>query len=126
MIKYLFAGPGLAHLRAYAVVTFLACVAYGGLFLALGLCFRNPGIPGLIVFGWESATPFLPPLLQRVSVIRYLRALLPIPLDEGPFAILGEPPASWVAWVYLLLFAAASLWVAAFRIRRFELSSSTD
>src|SRR4051812_42796700 len=50
---YFFGGAGTGQLLGYFGVTFLACIGYGAVFLILGLFFRNPIIPGLVLYGWE-------------------------------------------------------------------------
>ena len=98
---FLFHGPGLGHLGAYLLVTFLACVGYGAVFLFFGFFFKSPAMPALAVFGWEGIHFLLPPLLKQVSVIHYLQSLCPVPVSEGPLAILSDAPAPWVSVVGL-------------------------
>src|SRR5262245_43592187 len=64
-------GQGLSQLVAYLFVTFLACIGYGALFLLMGLYFRNPMIPAVVILGWESIIFLLPPLLKKFSVVYY-------------------------------------------------------
>ena len=66
------AGPGWGNWRWYLVVTALACVGYGAVFLTVGLMFRNPMIPAAVVMVWEAINGFLPELLQKIQ-----RDLLP-------------------------------------------------
>lgn len=114
-------GPPLRSALTYLGVTALACVGYGALFLAVGLFFRNPVIPALVVYGWEWINFLLPPLLKKISVIHYLHSLVPVPVNEGPFAVVGEPTPAWISMLGLLLFTAAVLTVAGARIRRMEI-----
>ena len=51
--RFFFAGPGLGQLLTYAGITVLACIGYGAFFLVVGLFFRNPIIPALVLYGWE-------------------------------------------------------------------------
>ena len=51
--RFFFDGPGLGQLLTYAGVTMLACIGYGAFFLFIGLFFRNPIIPALVMYGWE-------------------------------------------------------------------------
>lgn len=120
-MRFFFQGPGLGHLVAYLGVTSLACLGYGAVFLALGLLFRNPVLPAFAVMGWEFIHFLLPPLLKRLSVIHYLKGLLPFPLGEGPFAVLVELPGAWTSLFGLLLLSAAVLVFAGWRVRRMEL-----
>ena len=101
-------------------VQFLACIGYGAVFLILGVLFRNPILPAAVVLGWELIHFLLPPLLKRISVVHYLKGLIPTPMSEGPFAVVVEPPAAWVSTLGLLLFAIATLALAAWRVRRME------
>lgn len=113
-------GPGLAHLGAYLLVTALACAGYGAVFLAFGFFFRSPALPALALFGWEAIHFLLPPVLKQLSVIHYLQALCPVPLSEGPFALLSDAPSRWVSICGLLALSAVLVGVAALRIRRME------
>ena len=105
---FLFQEHGLAHLGAYLLVTFLACVGYGAVFLFFGFFFKSPAIPALVVFGWEGIHFLLPPLLKQMSVIHYLQSLCPVPVSEGPLAILSDAPAPWVSVLGLSALAAGA------------------
>lgn len=125
-IDDLVSGPGLAHLFAYLGVTLLACVGYGAVFLILGLLFRNPILPAGVVLAWELMNFLLPPFLKRISVIYYLKGLCPVPMSEGPFAVVAEPPPAWLAVTGLLVVTAAVLAVASVAVRRMEIRYSDD
>jgi ABC-type transport system involved in multi-copper enzyme maturation permease subunit len=118
--QFLFSGPGLGHLGSYLLVTVLACVGYGSVFLFFGSYFKSPALPALAVFGWESIHFLLPPLLKKVSVIHYLQSLCPVPVSEGPFAVMADAPSRWVAIVGLLLLAVVLVTVSALRVRSME------
>jgi ABC-type transport system involved in multi-copper enzyme maturation permease subunit len=81
--EYLFHGHGIEQLAAYLGVTLLACVGYGSVFLAAGVLFRNALIPVVFVLAWEAASGFLPELLQKTSVIFYLKSLCPVAVPAG-------------------------------------------
>lgn len=120
--QFFFSGPGFGHLGAYLLVTFLACVGYGAVFLFFGFFFKSPALPALAVFGWESIHFLLPPLLKKASVIHYLQSLCPVPMSEGPFAMLADAPNPWFAIPGLLIFAALMIFVSAMKIRRMEIT----
>ncbi|HYJ89923.1 MAG TPA: hypothetical protein VEV84_01320 [Pyrinomonadaceae bacterium] len=120
--SYFFGGAGAGHLFTYLAVTILACIGYGAVFLIVGLFFRNPIIPGLLLYGWEWINFLLPPGLKKISVIHYLQSLVPVPMSEGPFAVLAEPTPAWIAVPSLFLFTAAILYLASRHIRRMEIS----
>lgn len=124
--QYLFAGPGLAHLGAYLGVTALACLGYGAVFLLLGLFLRNPILPAAIILFWEIINFLLPPLLKKLSVIHYLKTLCPVPVSEGPFAMVAEPTPAWAAIAGLVALTAVLLVLSALRIRRMEIDYGDD
>ncbi|HEV7506390.1 MAG TPA: ABC transporter permease [Thermoanaerobaculia bacterium] len=119
---FLFHGPGLHQLGSYLLVTFLACVGYGAVFLALGFFFKSPAIPALGMFAWESIHFLLPPLLKQFSVIHYLQSLCPVPISEGPLAVLSDAPSPWVSVIGLLVLAMVLVAVSGWRIRGMEIS----
>ncbi|MBN2588463.1 MAG: hypothetical protein JXA96_01270 [Sedimentisphaerales bacterium] len=73
-----FAGDGGSQFWTYLGVTSLACIAYGSIFLTVGLIFRNPIIPAAVVLLWEGINPFLPAALKKISVIYYLQSICPV------------------------------------------------
>ncbi|HEX9960103.1 MAG TPA: hypothetical protein VGB00_04185, partial [Pyrinomonadaceae bacterium] len=101
--RFFFDGAGAGQMLAYLGVTILACLGYGAVFLLVGLFFRNPIIPGLMLYGWEWINFLLPPFLKKISVIHYLQSLAPVPMNEGPFAVLVEPTPAWISVPSLLL-----------------------
>jgi hypothetical protein len=119
-------GPGLGHLAAYLLVTVLGCVGYGAMFLAFGSFVRSPIIPALAFFGWEFLHFLLPPLLKKMSVIHYLLSLCPVPLSQGPLAILSDAPSPWVAIPGLLMLSAVLVALSAWRARRMEVAYEED
>jgi ABC-type transport system involved in multi-copper enzyme maturation permease subunit len=127
---FVFHGPGLGHLAAYLGITVLACVGYGSVFLALSLVFRNPIVPGAAVLLWETINAVLPSLLQKLSVIFYLKQLCPVNvLPQGLialFSVVAEPISPWIAVPGLLCVCAAILLYACARIHRTEISYLAD
>ena len=124
--RFFLDGAGIGQLFTYAVITMLACVGYGAFFMVVGLFFRNPIIPALALYGWEWINFLLPPLLKKISVIHYLNSLVPIPLSEGPFAVVAEPTPAWISIPGLLIVTVLVLIVAGSRIRRMEIRYGSD
>jgi ABC-type transport system involved in multi-copper enzyme maturation permease subunit len=120
--RFFFEGAGAGQILAYLGVTILACLGYGAVFLLVGLFFRNPIIPGLMLYGWEWLNFLLTPFLKKISVIHYLHSLVPVPMSEGPFAVLVEPTPAWISVPSLLLFTGVVLFLASLHIRRMEIS----
>jgi len=111
----------------YVVITVLACIGYGALFLVMILFFRNPIIPALVLYGWETINFLLPPLLKKISVIHYLNSLTPVPAPEStPFAVVAEPTPAWIAIPGLLIVTALVMIIASTRIRRMEINYGSD
>ncbi|HEY1404675.1 MAG TPA: hypothetical protein VGB05_11145, partial [Pyrinomonadaceae bacterium] len=110
----------------YLGITTLAVIGYGAMFLIVGLFFRNPIIPALIIYGWEWINFLLPPLLKKISVIHYLHSLMPVPMSEGPFAVMAEPTPAWLSVPSLLIFTLIVLALAGYHTRRMEISYVGD
>ena len=121
-----FNGAGLRLAFVYLGITVLSCIGYGAAFMVIGLFFRNPIIPGLLVYAWEWINFLLPPGLKKVSVIHYLQSLVPVPMSEGPFAVLVEPTPAYIAVPSLLAFTAIVLFLASMYIRRMEISYAAE
>jgi hypothetical protein len=124
--RFFLDGAGIGQLFTYAVITMLACVGYGAFFMIVGLFFRNPIIPALLLYGWEWINFLLPPLLKKISVIHYLNSLVPVPLSEGPFAVVAEPTPAWISIPGLLIVTVLVLIAAGSRIRRMEIRYGSD
>ena len=120
-LDYIFNDQGWAQITDYLGITVLACVGYGALFMVIGLFFRNPIIPALLVYGWEWINFLLPPMLKKLSIIHYLHSLVPVPVNEGPLAIIGEPTPQWIAISGMLAVTLVVLILASIRIRRMEI-----
>lgn len=125
-IRFFFDGVGMSQLLTYTGVTILACIGYGAFFLVVGLFFRNPIIPSLLLYGWEWLNFLLPPLLKKVSVIHYLHSLVPVPVSDGPFAVVAEPTPAWIAVPSLLVVTILVLVAASYRIRHMEIRYGSD
>jgi ABC-type transport system involved in multi-copper enzyme maturation permease subunit len=127
---YVFDGPGLGQLRSYLLVTALACLGYGAVFLALSLLFKNPIVPGVVLMGWEAIAPVFPAWAQRLSVTFYLKHLCPVSLPlNGPlaiFTIVAEPVPPFVAVLGLLCLTMAILAISCFLIRRMEITYTVE
>lgn len=124
--RFFLTGPGFAHLAGYLGVMLLATIGYGAVFLALSVYVKNPMLPALAVYGWEWLHFLLPPMLKKLSVIHYLTALVPVPVSEGPFALVGESPPPWLALLGLLTFSAVLVTLAMYRVRRMEVLYGED
>ena len=130
--SYLRDGNGWSHLAAYAGTTVCACFGYGSVFLLMGAIFRNPIFPAAGILIWESVNTFVPPLLQKFSVIYYLKSLCPIeaPPNVGPplslLVVNADPIAPSVAVWGILVFTLMVVIVAALQVRRMEINYGTD
>ena len=125
-VRYFLEGQGTIQLLTYSGITILACIGYGAFFLVVGLFVRNPIIPALLLYGWEWLNFLLPPLLKKVSVIHYLNSLVPVPISEGPFAVVAEPTPAYIAIPSMLVVTIIVLILAAYRIRHMEIRYGSD
>ena len=114
------------QLTAYLGITILGCIGYGSLFLMSGLLFRNPLFPVVVVAGWEMIHFLLPPAFKIFSVVYYLKGLIPIPMDEGPLAVVVAPPPLWVSILGILVLAVVSISVATVILKRIEVRYTDD
>jgi hypothetical protein len=128
--QYVFNGPGLGQLGSYLLVTVLACIGYGSLFLLMGLLYKNPVIPAVIILLWESINNVLPAMLKKLSIIFYLLPLCPVEVPaEGIgalFTVPADPVPIYLAIPGLLCVSMLSLYYAARKIRSMEISYGTD
>ncbi len=128
--QYVLDGPGLSQLFSYLLVTALACLGYGAIFLLFSMLMKNPAPAALLFMGWEVISSVLPALLQRFSVAAYLKHLLPVSVPaEGIFALLTvntEPVSAWLATFGALVLTLAVLIVSCWRIRTLEISYTTE
>ncbi len=120
-VNFLFDGPGLGQCLTYLAATILGCIGYGAVFMFIGLFFRNPILPALVVYGWEWMNFLLPPVLKKISIIHYLHTLAPVQMSEGPLATVTTATSPWVSVPSLLVFTAVVLILAAVRIRKMEI-----
>jgi ABC-type transport system involved in multi-copper enzyme maturation permease subunit len=123
---YLWHGPGLRQLGSYALVTTLACIGYGAVFLMCGLLFKNPMIAAAVVWVWEGVNPFLPSVLKKISVIFYLKNLCPVEVPVPPpfnaMVMEADAPPFWIAAPGLLAVAGILLVYSAISARQTEIS----
>ena len=123
-------GPGLAHLRLDLLVVLLACLGYGAVFLAFSLLFKNPVVPAVVLAFWEGVNGALPAWLKHLSVTFYLKPLFPVELPMkgilSLFTVVAEPTPRWLAVAGLFVFTGLVVTFACWRMRRIEVSYSSD
>lgn len=108
------------QLGLYLGIVLLGSMGYGAVFMASGLLFRNPLIPIVVVAGWEMLHFLLPPALKVFSIIYYIKGLLPIPMDEGPLAVIVAPPPVWVSIVGMFGLSALTVAISVLLLKRLE------
>ncbi len=119
--QFLLGGAGLSHLASYALVTLMAVIGYGAVFLLAGISIRNPVIPAILIYLWESINLFLPVALKQISVIYYLESLCPVAIPLSAVTILADPAPAWLSIPGLALLTGLLLWVAAKKLKTFEI-----
>ena len=63
--KQVLGAQGLGQLAAYLGITALGCLGYGAVFLLVGLFFRNPIVPALLIWIWELLNPIWPAAMKK-------------------------------------------------------------
>lgn len=126
LITDITSGIALQQIGMYLGIVLLASMGYGSLFLASGLLFRNTLIPVVVIAGWEIIHFLLPPALKIFSIIYYLKGLLPIPLDEGPLAVIVAPPPVWVSIVGMFGLSVLAVTTSITILRRLEVKYSDE
>jgi ABC-type transport system involved in multi-copper enzyme maturation permease subunit len=116
-----FSAGALRQLGAYLGMALLGSVGYGGAFLLLGSILRSPGYLVAVFFCWEWFEFLMPPLLKQLSVVHYIKALTPVPISDGPFALLAEPTPIPVAVLQVIAYALVTVCLAAWATRRTDL-----
>ncbi len=125
---------GASHAAWYAAAAALGCVGYGSVFLAAGLLLRNPIVPAAVLLLWEGINAFLPPMLQKLSVLHYVQALCPVPapIDNNAPSLVrmllspADPASPLGAVLGLLALTALVLWTASRAVRRIEISYTSE
>jgi hypothetical protein len=132
MREYLLHGNGLMHLVSYLGVTALACLGYGAVFTVAGIRYRNPIIPAVVIVVWEAINGFLPPLLQKVSIIYYLKSLCPLEISPDVpevFALLvvnADPMSPAIAIPGVIAVSILLLLAGAWKLRTMEINYATE
>lgn len=132
LIRYLFQGAGFQSLLAYVATAFMALAGYGAVFMLVGQFFKNPVVPGILIWCWELVNFLLPATLKKISVIFYLQSFYPVPPPSslpGPlslFRVLVDPPAVWLSILGLILFTSLVVMASGFRAKRMEVSYGDD
>jgi len=121
-------GVAIEQMATYVLMTVMACVGYGSVFMATGLLFRNPLIPVLVIAGWEIINFLLPPALKLISVIYYLKSLMPVLLDDGPvpLAVVASPLSPPIAIIGILAISTIGLFISVYYLRRIEIKYTDD
>lgn len=122
LMRFFSSGKGWAQFSSYLFVTALACIGYGALFMLAGLFFKNPMVPAIILLGWETLIPFMPPFLKVFSLIYYLSSLTPIPVSHGAFAFMAAPISDWLSITILLTLTSILIVIAGITLSRIEIS----
>ncbi len=114
------AGTVAGYLPAVAAGT----VAYGAVFLLLGLLLRTPAIPILLIYGWELLVPFLPTGLKAWSLAYHVGALAPPLLVHSTLEVVAAPENPVLAVAVLVAVSILALAAAARLARRLEATPS--
>jgi ABC-type transport system involved in multi-copper enzyme maturation permease subunit len=104
----------------------LGLAVYGALFAFVGAFFKRPLVIGLMfTFGWEQTVMLIPGYLKQFTIAYYLQALVPHAMpSEGITSLLQgvfrDTPSMAVSLSWLVIYAAAFLWLATRVVERRE------
>lgn len=129
------AAGSLAHkLVLYLAVTTLACIGYGGVFMAVGLLFKNTAVPTAVILVWEHINQFMPGILRRLGMVYYLQSV--IPATDRPNEYLApmlallispaEPVSAAVAVLSICTLSLALLALCGYLARRLQVNYATE
>ncbi len=124
--QFFLEGNGLPNLFRYFIVTIMACLAYGGVFLLMGTLFKNPAGPFIVIGAWEAFFFILPANVQKFTIMHYLQSMLPLAIDRGPFAVVADPTPAILGIPVLLGVAGLFVWAAGQVVRRAQVNYSAD
>ena len=121
-------GIAIEQMATYLLMTTMGCIGYGSVFMATGLLFRNPLIPVLVVAGWEAINFLLPAGLKVISVVYYLKSLMPVLIDEGPLplAVVASPLSPAMAIFGILTLSAICITITVYYMRNLEIRYTDD
>jgi ABC-2 type transport system permease protein len=108
----------------YAGALGLGIIAYTALFAFLGTFLKRAILVGLLFgFGWENVVQYFPGSTQRLSLVHYMKSLMPRRAAGGPLSILLfrlEPSRPAAAVITLIVIAAVFLALACWLFRTKE------
>ncbi len=132
LTRFLFRGPGFGNLLAYLLTALLAIAGYGAVFMLVGQHFKNPVVPALLIWGWESINFLLPATLKKISVIFYLQSFHPVPPPETQdgflalFRVFADAPPAWLSILGFIIFTGLVILAAGWRARNMEVTYGDD
>ncbi|MFC1852472.1 ABC transporter permease [candidate division CSSED10-310 bacterium] len=127
MSKHFLQGPGFDLIGSFLLIIFLGCMAYGALFLLLGLTFKNPLVVGLFFLLWEVLSALLPARFKAFTIIFYLNSLMPITvIPQDSLALLADPASLGRCLFSLGFFVIILLAIAALMIKHKQVDYATE
>lgn len=124
----LFAASSLRHLSYFFLALVLSAVAYSALFTFLGVIMKRAIVLGLFIsYGWENIVQFIPGSTQRLTIIHYIKSLLPVSFDSGEksfFTFQLQPSGAIESIITLLMIMTIFLGLSIFMFNRKEYTLS--
>lgn len=125
-MQFFLEGNGFSNMTDYFVVTVMACVAYGGVFMLVGTLFKNPVGPAIFIGAWEAFYFIFPASVQKFTIMHYLQSMLPVGIDLGAFAVVANPTPAILGIPVLLIVAGVFVWLAGQVVRWAQVTYSAD
>jgi ABC-2 type transport system permease protein len=98
----------ISTIRSILIIWFSALigtVCYASFSFLLGVILRHPMLVGLFfVFGWEQFVQFMPGFIQKLSIIYFVKSILPVALPEkASILILFQQSTSAIVSLIILI-----------------------
>jgi len=88
----------LKEIFTFCSIGLLAILAYFSLFTLIGSFFKKSVLIGIVfIFGWESMVQFLPGTTQKLTIIHFVKSLLPANLTQKSGFLMFQLKASSTA-----------------------------
>jgi len=128
-ITALFNGDAISLLWSTTLIALLAVLAYSALFLLISSMVKKTILIGIFfIFGWEKAMQLFPGITQKLSIIHWIKSLLPTKLPQkGGFLSFNLEPSSIVeSLIALILISIVAIVLACyfFQSKEFLLADS--
>ncbi|OGF62309.1 MAG: hypothetical protein A2Y62_04340 [Candidatus Fischerbacteria bacterium RBG_13_37_8] len=99
----------------------LAIAVYTGFFTLLGSMLKKPLLLGLLfIFGWENVVQYFPGVTQKLTLIHFVKSLLPSTSENVKFLVFKLEPSGTIESLIVLLVLTIFFLIAASLIFKYK------